>query len=104
MKYIVILCGILGVCVGVLHFMLDNAQNRINTLQAEKTTLKMQVETNERMIDVYNKKSMEASKQIAELKETAIKSGDSCYNKPLNPALLNELRKPRANTSGKDNK
>lgn len=103
MKYIVILCGILGVCVGVLYFMLDNAQNRINTLQAEKNTLKMQVETNERMIDVYNKKSMEASKQIAELKATAIKSGDSCYNKPLSSALLNELRKPRASTSGKKN-
>ena len=66
----------------------------------------MQVETNGRIINAYNKKILDASKQIAELKETALESGDVCYNQRISPALLNKLRKSRSNTdtAGKDNK
>lgn len=89
-----------------MYFMLDNAQNKINTLQSEKTALKMQVETNGRIINAYNQKILDASKQIAELKEAALESDDSCYSQRISPALLNKLRKSRSNTdtTGKDNK
>lgn len=87
--------------------MLDNAQNEISMLQGEKTALKMQVETNGRIINAYNQKILDASKQIAELKETALESGDSCYSQPIAPALRAKLRKSRSSnptTAGKDNK
>ena len=66
----------------------------------------MQIETNGRIINAYNQKILDASKQIAELKETALESGDSCYNQPIAPALRAKLRKSRSNTTGagKDNK
>lgn len=106
MKYVLILCAFLAACIVFMYFMLDNAQNKINTLHSEKTALKMQVETNGRIINAYNQKILDASKQIAELKETALESGDSCYNQPLAPALRAKLRKSRSNTgtTGKDNK
>lgn len=105
-KALFICIAFLTLCVGILHFMLDNAQNKISTLQSEKNSLKMQVETNGRIINAYNQKILDASKQIAELKETALESGDSCYSQPIAPALLNKLRKSRSNTdtTGKDNK
>lgn len=105
MKYVLILCAFLAACIVFMYFMLDNAQTQINTLQSEKTALKMQVETNGRIINAYNQKILDASKQIAELKEAALESGDSCYNQPIAPVLLNKLRKSRSgNTAGKDNK
>lgn len=106
MKYVLILCGFMCFCIGILYFMLDNAQNKINTLQGEKTALKMKVETNGRIINAYNQKILDASKQIAELKEVAMESGDSCYNQRINPSLLGKLRKSRSNTdtASKDNK
>ena len=106
MKYVLILCTFLAACIVFMYFMLDNAQNKINTLQSEKTALKMQVETNGRIINAYNQKILDASKQIAELKETALESGDVCYNQRISPALLAKLRKSRSNTNtaSKDNK
>ena len=106
MKYVLILCAFLAVWGLFNQYRLNYAQSQINTLQGEKTALKMQVETNVRLITAYNQKILDASKQIAELKETALESGDSCYNQQISPALLNKLRKSRSNTAtaGKDNK
>lgn len=106
MKYVLIICAFLTACIVFMYFMLDNAQSKINTLQSEKTALKMQVETNGRIINAYNQKILDASKQIAELKEAALESGDSCYNQPIAPVLRAKLRKSRSNTdtTGKDNK
>lgn len=88
------------------QYRVNYAQTQIDTLQGEKTALKMQVETNGRIINAYNQKILDASKQIAELKETALESGDSCYSQPIAPALRARLRKSRSNTdtAGKDNK
>ena len=90
----------------VNQYRVNYAQSQIDTLQSEKTALKMQIETNGRIINAYNKKILDASKQIAELKEAALESGDSCYNQPIAPALRAKLRKSRSNTAaaGKDNK
>lgn len=105
MKYVLILCAFLTVWGLFNQYRVNYAQSQINTLQGEKTALKMQVETNGRMIDAYNQKILDASKQIAELKEAALESGDVCYNQRISSALLNKLRKSRSgNTSGKDNK
>ena len=106
MKYVLILCVFLAVWGLFNQYRLNYAQSQIDTLQGEKTALKMQVETNGRIIDAYNKKILDASKQIAELKETALESGDVCYNQPIAPALRARLRKSRSNTAGtsKDNK
>ena len=106
MKYILIICAFLAVWGLFNQYRLNYAQTKIDTLQGEKTALKMQVETNGRIINAYNQKILDASKQIAELKETALESGDSCYNQPIAPALLNKLRKSRSNTdnTSKDNK
>lgn len=106
MKYVLIICAFLAVWGLFNQYRLNYAQTQINTLQSEKTALKMQVETNGRIINAYNQKILDASKQIAELKETALESGDSCYNQPLAPALRAKLRKSRSNTdtAGKDNK
>ena len=106
MKYVLIICAFLSVWWLFNQYRLNYAQSQINTLQGEKTALKMQVETNGRIITAYNQKILDASKQIAELKEAALESGDSCYNQPIAPALRAKLRKSRSNTdtTGKDNK
>lgn len=106
MKYVLIICAFLAVWGLFNQYRVNYAQSQINTLQGEKTALKMQVETNGRMINAYNQKILDASKQIAELKETALESGDVCYSQRISPALLNKLRKSRSNTAaaGKDNK
>ena len=106
MKYVLIICAFLAVWGLFNQYRLNYAQSQINTLQGEKTALKMQVETNGRIINAYNKKILDASKQIAELKEAALESGDVCYSQRISPALLNKLRKSRSNTAGagKDNK
>ena len=106
MKYVLILCAFLAVWGLFNQYRINYAQTQINTLQGEKTALKMQVETNGRIINAYNKKILDASKQIAELKETALESGDVCYSQRISPALLNKLRKSRSNTAaaGKNNK
>ena len=106
MKYVLIICAFLAVWGLFNQYRVNYAQSQINTLQGEKTALKMQVETNGRIINAYNQKILDASKQIAELKETALESGDVCYSQRISPALLNKLRKSRSNTAaaGKDNK
>ena len=106
MKYVLIICAFLAVWGLFNQYRVNYAQTQIDTLQGEKTALKMQVETNGRIINAYNKKILDASKQIAELKETALESGDLCYSQRISPALLNKLRKSRSNTAaaGKDNK
>ena len=106
MKYVLIICAFFAVWGLFNQYRVNYAQSKINTLQSEKTALKMQVETNGRIINAYNQKILDASKQIAELKETALESGDVCYSQRISPALLNKLRKSRSNsdTSGKDNK
>lgn len=106
MKYILIICAFLAVWGLFNQYRVNYAQSQIDTLQSEKTALKMQIETNGRIINAYNKKILDASKQIAELKETALESGDSCYNQPIAPALRAKLRKSRSNTNttSKDNK
>lgn len=106
MKYVLIICAFLTVWGLFNQYRVNYAQTQINTLQGEKTALKMQVETNGRIINAYNQKILDASKQIAELKETALESGDVCYRQRISPALLNKLRKSRSNTAGagKDNK
>ena len=106
MKYVLILYAFLAVWGLFNQYRVNYAQTKINTLQGEKTALKMQVETNGRIINAYNQKILDASKQIAELKEAALESGDVCYNQRISPALLNKLRKSRSNTdtAGKDNK
>ena len=106
MKYVLILCAFLALWGLFNQYRLNYAQSQINTLQGEKTALKMQVETNGRMINAYNQKILDASKQIAELKEAAMESGDTCYSQPIAPALRARLRKSRSNTNtaGKDNK
>ena len=106
MKYVLIICAFLAVWGLFNQYRVNYAQSQINTLQGEKTALKMQVETNGRIINAYNQKILDASKQIAELKETALESGDSCYNQPISSALSAKLRKSRSNTTGagKDNK
>ena len=106
MKYVLILCAFLAVWGLFNQYRVNYAQTQIDKLQGEKTALKMQIETNGRMINAYNKKILDASKQIAELKKTALESGDVCYSQRISPALLNKLRKSRSNTAeaGKDNK
>ena len=106
MKYVLIICAFLAVWGLFNQYRVNYAQTQINTLQGEKTALKMQIETNGRIINAYNQKILDASKQIAELKETALESGDVCYNQRISPALLSKLRKSRSNTAGagKDNK
>ena len=106
MKYVLIICAFLAVWGLFNQYRVNYAQTQINTLQGEKKALKMQIETNGRIINAYNQKILDASKQIAELKEAALESGDSCYNQRISPALLNKLRKSRSNTAGtsKDNK
>ena len=106
MKYVLIICAFLAVWGLFNQYRVNYAQTQINTLQGEKTALKMQVETNGRIINAYNQKILDASKQIAELKEAALESGDVCYSQRISPALLNKLRKSRSNTAaaGKDNK
>lgn len=106
MKYVLIICAFLAVWGLFNQYRVNYAQTQIDKLQGEKTALKMQIETNGRMINAYNKKILDASKQIAELKETALESGDVCYSQRISPALLNKLRKSRSNTAaaGKDNK
>lgn len=106
MKYVLIICAFLAVWGLFNQYRLNYTQTQINTLQDEKTALKMQVETNGRIINAYNQKILDASKQIAELKETALESGDSCYSQPIAPALRAKLRKSRSNTdtASKDNK
>lgn len=105
-KALFICIAFLTLWVIISNYRLDNALNEIIALQGEKTALKMQIETNGRIINAYNQKILDASKQIAELKETALESGDSCYGQRISPALLNKLRKSRSNTAGagKDNK
>lgn len=105
-KALLICIAFLTLWVIISNYRLDNALNEIIALQGEKTALKMQVETNGRIINAYNQKILDASKQIAELKETAFESGDSCYSQPIAPALRAKLRKSRSNTNttGKDNK
>lgn len=105
-KALFICIAFLTLWVIISNYRLDNALNEIIALQGEKTALKMQIETNGRIINAYNKKILDASKQIAELKETALESGDSCYSQRISPALLNKLRKSRSNTdtADKDNK
>lgn len=106
MKYVLIICAFLSVWGLFNQYRLNYAQTQIDTLQGEKTALKMQIETNGRIINAYNQKILDASKQIAELKETALESGDSCYSQPIAPALRAKLRKSRSNTNttSKDNK
>lgn len=106
MKYILILCAFLAVWGLFNQYRVNYAQTQINTLRSEKTALKMQVETNGRIINAYNQKILDASKQIAELKEAALESGDVCYSQRISPALRAKLRKSRSNTgtTGKDNK
>ena len=106
MKYVLIICAFLAVWGLFNQYRVNYAQTQINTQKKKKTALKMQVETNGRIINAYNKKILDASKQIAELKEAALESGDSCYNQPIAPALRAKLRKSRSNTdtTGKDNK
>ena len=106
MKYVLIICAFLAVWGLFNQYRVNYAQSQIDTLQGEKTALKMQVETNGRIINAYNQKILDASKQIAELKEAALESGDVCYSQRISPALLNKLRQSRSNTAaaGKDNK
>lgn len=106
MKYVLSICAFLAACLVFMYFLLYSARNKIIMLESEKTALKMQVETNGRIINAYNQKILDASKQIAELKETALESGDSCYSQPIAPALRAKLRKSRSNTdtASKDNK
>ena len=106
MKYVLILCAVLAVWGLFNQYRVNYAQAQIDTLQGEKIALKMQIETNGRIINAYNQKILDASKQIAELKETALESGDSCYSQPIAPALRARLRKSRSNTdtASKDNK
>ena len=62
--------------------------------------------TKQQQIDTLQKQLDAANEQIAELKETALESGDVCYSQRISPALLSKLRKSRSNTdtTGKDNK
>lgn len=106
MKYVLIICAFLAVWGLFNQYRVNYAQAQIDALQGEKTALKMQVETNGRIINAYNQKILDASKQIAELKEAALESNDICFSQRISPALLNKLRKSRSNTdtTGKDNK
>lgn len=93
MKYVLIICAFLAVWGLFNQYRVNYAQTQIDTLQGEKTALKMQIETNGRIINAYNQKILDASKQIAELKETALESGDVCYNQRISNHILNKLRK-----------
>lgn len=106
MKTIIAIIIFLAVACVYLNYRIDVLKGQNARLESEKNGLKMQVETNGRTINVYNKKILDASKQIAELKETALKVDDSCYSQRISPVLLGKLRKSRSNadTTGKDNK
>lgn len=74
MKYIVIICATIAVLACVVAYFLNSrltiAEKKLSVLQAEKTALETEVK-------VYNEKSLQASKQIGELRKLIQKNKES---------------------------
>lgn len=58
---------------------------QINTLESEKTELKLQLKSMEAEIDEYNKKQLQASSTIEKVREVVkrVKEPCDCYNTAL---------------------
>ena len=92
MKYVLILCAFLGACVGILYFMLDNAQNKIIMLESEKKAILQKLENKENEIKKFNASQTAAGKQIAKIKTKIVKIPTSCYNTVIDSAIINGVR------------
>ena len=94
MKYLIIICATIAVLACVVAYFLNSrltiAEKKLSVLQAEKTALETEVK-------VYNEKSLQASKQLAQLKKQlqATKDDDSdsrrCYDVALPDYIVRML-------------
>ena len=74
MKYLLIICATIAVLACVVAYFLNSrltiAEKKLSVLEAEKTALETEVK-------VYNEKSLQASKQIGELRKLIQKNKES---------------------------
>lgn len=74
MKYIALTFAVMafffGLCAYILDSKLVNAEKKLNVLEAEKTALETEVRN-------YNEKSLQASKQIFELRQLIQKNKET---------------------------
>lgn len=92
MKYILILCTFLAACLVFMYFMLDNAQNKIIMLESEKKAILQKLENKENEIKKFNDSQAAAGKQIEKIKTKIVKIPTSCYNTPIDVAIISGVR------------
>ena len=93
----------LTILTSYFYFRYYLAQNEITALKNENSTLKSDIIKLENAVEVqkeevkkYNDSQIQASRQIAELREAAknIKKDCNCYNKPIDSSIIKLLPKP----------
>ena len=92
MKYVLILCAFLALWGAFNQFRVNYAQNKIIMLKNEKKAISQKLENKENEIKKFNASQTAAGKQIQKIKTKIVKVPTSCYNTPIDVAIISGVR------------
>lgn len=86
-------CFLVALC-GFFYFLSDYRGNKIDRLQAEKTSINDKLTRCKNEMEVYFKANEQADKTICDIRTVVktVKSPCDCYNSVVDPAIVARVR------------